>query len=105
MQVSLDGGVEAVWGSDPEEMYYRTVAGGASELVAVRIAVQPELRVVSRESLFSMADVATATPHANFDVSNDGQTFVVVRFNPASRIMVIQNLPQLVEQLRGVARD
>jgi serine/threonine-protein kinase len=105
LQVSVDGGVEAVWGNDPEELYYRTVAGGASELVAVRIATAPELSVVSREELFSMADVATATPHANFDVSNDGQTFVVVRFNPASRIMVIQNLPELVARLTGSPRD
>jgi Tol biopolymer transport system component len=33
--------------------------------------------------------------------SPDGKTFVMVRLNPASRIMVIQNLPGLVEKLRG----
>jgi hypothetical protein len=34
-------------------------------------------------------------------VSPDGRTFVMVRNNPATRIMVIQNLPALVAKLRG----
>ena len=67
----------------------------------VTLQTEPELEVVSREPLFGVGDVATATPHSNYDVSPDGNSFVVVRFNPASRIMLIQNLPQLVERLRG----
>jgi len=45
--------------------------------------------------------MGTATPHANYDISPDGKTFVMVRLNPASRIMVLQNLPALVAKLRG----
>ena len=47
--------------------------------------------------------MATATPHANYDVSPDGKTFVMVRNNPSTRIMVIQNLPALVAKERGGA--
>ena len=51
-----------------------------------------------------MSDIATAFPHANYDLSPDGRTFVMVRLNPSSRIMVIQNLPALVRKLSGGAR-
>jgi hypothetical protein len=37
----------------------------------------------------------------NYDVSPDGKTFVMVRRSPATRIMVIQNLPALVKRLQG----
>jgi len=101
VQVSVDGGIEPLWSADGRELFYRTGAGAGSELVAAVIATDPEPSVVSRETLFSMADAATATPHVNYDVSPDGQTFAVVRFNPSSRIMVIQNLPELVRELAG----
>jgi serine/threonine-protein kinase len=101
IQVSVSGGIEPLWGADGRELFYRTGAGAGSELVSAVIQSEPELAVVSRETLFSMADVATATPHVNYDVSPDGRTFAVVRFNPSSRIMVIQNLPELVRRLGG----
>jgi hypothetical protein len=44
--------------------------------------------------------VGTA-PHANYDVSPDGRTFAMVRRSPATRIIVIQNLPELLRRLRG----
>jgi hypothetical protein len=45
--------------------------------------------------------MANGTPHSNYDVSAAGQTFVMVGFNPASRIVIIQNLPALMAKLRG----
>jgi hypothetical protein len=39
-------------------------------------------------------------PHASYDVSPDGQTFAMVRRSPASRIVILQNLPELVRRLR-----
>ncbi len=65
------------------------------------VETNPTFAVTSRRALFSVADIATATPHSNYDVSPDGKTFVMVRFNPSSRIMVIQNLPALVRKLGG----
>jgi hypothetical protein len=44
--------------------------------------------------------VGTA-PHANYDISPDGEHFVMVRRSPSTRIMIIQNLPALVERLQG----
>jgi hypothetical protein len=45
--------------------------------------------------------MANGTPHVNYDVSPDGQTFVMVGFNQATRIVIIQNLPALIAKLRG----
>ena len=102
LQVSLDGGTEPVWGPDGRELFYRTgPAGGDSELIAATIAVEPRLAVTSRRTLFAVDDIASAIPHSNYDISPDGRTFVMVRFNPASRVMVIQNLPALVRRLSG----
>ena len=40
-------------------------------------------------------------PPTNYDVLPDGRTFAFVRRSPATRIIVIQNLPELVRRLRG----
>ena len=41
----------------------------------------------------------TSVPHANYDISPDGRTFAMVRQNPATRIIVLQNMPALFRQL------
>jgi hypothetical protein len=38
-------------------------------------------------------------------ISPDGRTFAMVRRSPATRIMVIQNLPRLVRRLRGAVTE
>ena len=59
------------------------------------------LGVTARQELFSLVDLVGTQPHANYDVSPDGSTFAMVRRSPSTRIMVIQNLPALVERIRG----
>jgi len=103
VQVSLNGGTEPVWGPDGRELFYRSGASGAAVLMVAALQTKPVVAVTSRRNLFSVADIVTAIPHSNYDISPDGRTFAMVRLNPASRIMVIQNLPALVERLRGVA--
>lgn len=69
-------------------------------MVVAEVDAEQSFSVTSRQSLFSVGDIATATPHSNYDISPDGRTFVMVRFNPSSRIEVIQNLPALVRKMR-----
>jgi hypothetical protein len=59
----------------------------------------PEVTVTDRRRLFDVSDIITTSPHANYDVSPDGRTFAMVRQNPATRIMVLQNMPALFRQL------
>jgi len=100
VQVSASGGTEPVWGPDGRELFYRS-SGTAPQLMVASLQPGATFAVTSRKALFPMVEVVTATPHANYDISPDGKTFVMVRLNPSSRIMVIQNLPGLVRRLGG----
>ncbi len=104
LQVSLTGGTEPGWSHDGRELFYRTGAGLGSEFVAASLGLDASPEVKARRTLFPVTDTVTATPHRNWDISPDGQTFAMVRFNPATRIMVIQQLPALVARLQGAAR-
>ena len=99
--VSLDGGSEPVWSPDGRELFYRESRQSEPYLVAAAIDTAPALRVSARVRLFPIGDIVGTAPHANYDVSPDGKTFVMVRRSPAARIVVIQNLPGLVRRLRG----
>jgi hypothetical protein len=99
--VSLDGGTEPVWSPDGRELFYRETKQADPYLVAAGIATTPALAVTGRKRLFAVGDIVGTSPHANYDISPDGKTFVMVRRSPAARIMVIQNLPALVRRLQG----
>ena len=69
--------------------------------MAATVRDDPDFAVTARRPLFSVNDYVGTTPHSNYDVSPDGKTFAMVRRNPATRIMVIQNFPGLVRQAQG----
>ena len=100
-RISQGGGTEPAWGPDGHELFYRTLSDSEPQLVVAELQTQPTFRVVSRTALFSLADIIATNPHANYDVAPDGTMFVMVRRTPATRIIVIQNLPALVRQLQG----
>jgi hypothetical protein len=57
--------------------------------------------VTKRTRLFPIGDIVGTAPHANYGISPDGKTFVMVRSSPAARVMVIQNLAALVRRMRA----
>jgi Tol biopolymer transport system component len=97
--VSVDGGNEPVWSPDGRELFYKETRQGDPYLVAAAIATAPALAVTRRTRLFPVGDIVGTAPHANYGVSPDGKTFVMVRSSPAARVVVIQNLPALVRRL------
>jgi Tol biopolymer transport system component len=99
--VSLEGGTEPAWSRDGRELFYRETRSGDPYLVAAGISTGPAIAVTGRKRLFPIGDIVGSSPHANYDVSPDGRSFVMVRRSPAARIIVIQNLPALVRRLRG----
>ncbi len=102
VQVSQHGANEPVWSKDGRELFYRGfTAEGHPMLFAAQVVAGRAVAVAGRQALFSLADYVGTQPHANYDVSPDGRYFAMVRRSPSTRIMIIQNLPTLVERLRG----
>ncbi|MBC7788427.1 MAG: protein kinase [Anaerolineae bacterium] len=97
IQVSLSGGNDALWGPDGREIFYRA----ATQLMVASVRTRPQFEVTSRRQLFEIGDIISTTTHTNYDISPDGRTFAMVRRSPSTRVMVIQNLPELVRRLRG----
>jgi serine/threonine-protein kinase len=101
VQVSQSGGSEPVWSRDGKELFYRGLADNRVELTVAEVRTTPRFEIVSQKRLFDLEDILGATPHANYDISSDGKTFVMVRRSPATRIVVIQNLGEMVRKLRS----
>jgi serine/threonine-protein kinase len=99
LQVSQHGASEPIWGPNGHELFYRSFDQSTLEVASLQFA--PELAVGERRTLFSIADIVATNPHSNYSISPDGRTFVMVRRSPATRIMVIQNLPALLHQKQG----
>ena len=103
VQVSLTGGTEPLWSPDGKTLYYRGRENGIDAMTAATVRTTPDFAVTARRTLFSMADYVSTTPHTNYAISPDGRTFALVRRNPGTRIVIIQNLPALMSQLQGSA--
>jgi serine/threonine-protein kinase len=98
VQVSINGGTEPAWNPNGRELFYRHDEADGTVMMAAAIETDPSLRVGARTTLFGVSLMAAANPHRNYDVSPDGQTFVMVRRSPATRIMVIQQLAELMRR-------
>ena len=104
LQVSITGGNEPMWSRDGRELFYRGEGDGHVRLVAATVDLGPPFRVTSRRALFLVDDYDAAQPHANYDVSPDGKSFVMIHRAPTGRLTVIQNLPELVRRLSAAKR-
>jgi serine/threonine-protein kinase len=103
VQISRDGGNEPVWAPDGRELVYRGTGEGQIDLIAATVRTTAGFTVTERRSLFPISDIVGTAPHANYDISPDGRTFAMVRRSPATRIVVIQHLPELVRRIRGAS--
>jgi Tol biopolymer transport system component/tRNA A-37 threonylcarbamoyl transferase component Bud32 len=95
LQVSVDGASEPMWSKDGKELFYRA----GTQLVAARLTLDPQPRVVDRKNLFNVSELDAAGPHANYDVSPDGRWFVFARRGGANHIVVMQNVHELARRL------
>jgi serine/threonine-protein kinase len=89
IQISTEGGAEPVFARNGRELFYRS----GRHLMVVDIALQPTFTASKPRSLFEGL-FETALP-ANFDVSPDGQRFIMVLPDPeegnATRVNVVLN--------------
>jgi tRNA A-37 threonylcarbamoyl transferase component Bud32 len=98
VQVSIDGGTEPVWSPNGRELFYRRPSGGSAFLTAAAMQLGDEARVLGRTTLFDVSEYEPAQPHPNYDVTPDGQSFVMLRRSPSSHLVVIQHVQELVRR-------
>jgi serine/threonine protein kinase/Tol biopolymer transport system component len=89
-QISTDGGTEPAWTRNGREITYRN--GG--KMMAVEVATQPAFTASKPKLLFETANNFNG-PGANYDVSADGQRFLMIKEDEqvatATQINVVLN--------------
>lgn len=70
-----------------------------SRLVAARLDLASDVRVVDRTELFDVSEFDAAGPHANYDVSPDGSWFVFARRGGTNHIVELQNVHELARRI------
>ena len=74
-QISTEGGIEAVWASNGRELFYRN----GDKMMAVEITTQPTFTAGSPRLLFEGSYSFSANNSTSYDVSLDGQRFLMVQ--------------------------
>ena len=92
--VSVDGGHGAIWSKDGRQLYY----GRGNEMMVVDINTTDGFEAGTPRSLFQ---APTWIGASNYDVSPDGERFVMVRYSEEStpRINVVLNWFEELERL------
>jgi Tol biopolymer transport system component len=79
VRISEAGGREPVWSRDSRELFYVAVTGRRQVLMSVTGDGSSSFDISARRPLFAVPDMVPARePHANYDVSPNGKTFVMV---------------------------
>ena len=74
-QISTDGGNEPVWDRSGRELFYRN----ADKMMAVDITTQPSFSAGKPKMLFEGRYVPNTATIPNYDVSRDGQRFLMLK--------------------------
>jgi len=83
-QISTEGGTEAVWNRNGRELFYRS----GDKMMAVDIATQPGFAAGKPRMLFEGRYEEAPFPIPNYDVSPDGQRFLMLK--PAEQAQAAQ---------------
>jgi eukaryotic-like serine/threonine-protein kinase len=74
-QISTESGTEPVWNPNGRELFYRS----GDKMMAVEIATQPSFAAGKPRMLFEGQYVPTPVTYPNYDVSPDGQRFLMLK--------------------------
>jgi len=89
--ISTDGGSEPVWSRDGRELFYRS----GDAMMAVSITSQPAFAASVPRRLFTTQFEPTGTGTSGYDVSLDGQRFLMIQSTepeqPATQVSVVIN--------------
>ena len=85
--VSTGFGTEPVSPRTGNRLYYRD----GTQFVEVTYTATPQFAVTSRTPFFPDPFVFAPSPHANYDVSPDGATFLALRPTESARLVFVHN--------------
>jgi serine/threonine-protein kinase len=95
--VSTDGGTAPVWSRDGRELFYRD----GYKMMVVRVELGSTFRAQRPSPLFEAPYAVDGAGHPAYDVSNDGQRFLMIQESAAERtqLNVVFNWFEELERL------
>ncbi|HKI26542.1 MAG TPA: protein kinase [Candidatus Sulfotelmatobacter sp.] len=104
-QISTEGGTEPIWNRNGRELFYRN----GDKMMAVDIAAQPSFAAGKPHMLFEGHYVPPPGTTPNYDVSPDGQRFLMIKPNEAgeaapAQINVVLNWFEELKRLVPVGK-
>jgi Tol biopolymer transport system component len=107
IQVSSEGGTDPIWSPDGKQLFYRT----EDKMMVVAVSTQPTFRASKPQVLWaghyshgmSSSCGMPGTSSANYDLSPDGQRFLMVRDLDqdaiSTRMVVVLNFAEELKRL------
>jgi eukaryotic-like serine/threonine-protein kinase len=96
-QVSTQGGTQPLWSRDGKEIFYRV----GNKMMVVSVSADADLMLSQPRQLFEQRYVFQNVSVANYDVSADGQRFVMIKDEAGSgRLNMVLNW---IEELKRLA--
>ena len=96
-QISNDGGTSPAWGRNGKELFYRSLwdSKGFSSMMAVDLSTEPNFTVGRPRELFK-GKYGGTLPVRSYDVTNDGQKFLMIQDvspprEPVTQIQIVLN--------------
>jgi Tol biopolymer transport system component len=87
-QVSTDGGTQVLWSRNGKELFYRR----GNQMLAVQVSTSPQFTLSAPRLLFEQRYTVGSVTFANYDVTPDGEHFVMVKEESgAGRLNVVLN--------------
>jgi hypothetical protein len=98
-RISGGGATEPVWSPDGSMLFYRETR--TQFLVLASLLRSPDrVLVATKQGLFPIGAMVPGFNHANFDLSPDGQSFVMILRSAPSGIKVVTNAPEIFRRAR-----
>lgn len=88
VQVSTNGGTEAIWGRDGRTIYYR---GPVGEIIKVAVTTGASFSIGARTTVAPSGNYLTDSSHPNWDIAPDGRFLMLKRAGEASQMIVVHN--------------
>jgi dipeptidyl aminopeptidase/acylaminoacyl peptidase/predicted Ser/Thr protein kinase len=94
--VSTQGGTQPVWNRNGRELFYRHV----DKMMVVDVATSPTLKMSEPRQLFEQRYAFLTATTPNYDISADGQRFVMIKDESGSgRLNVVLNWTEELKRL------